>query len=174
MTSRRLQVEFKALKECSDIIMDSTIVDDDIMHWKIKMKGPEDTPFENGIFTLDIHFTTDHPFRPPIVKFLTRIYHPNINSRGDICIDILKSEWSPALSMSKVILSLCSLLDDPNENDPPQIPRQHFPGFVIVSIGNRFCFGPGCMTTHVYTICIVSKHNSTKRRGVRPSVKLYF
>ena len=89
MTSRRLKVEFKALQECSDVIVDSSIIDDDIMHWQVKMKGPEDTPFENGIFTLDIHFTTDHPFRPPVVKFLTKIYHPNINSNGSICLDIL-------------------------------------------------------------------------------------
>jgi ubiquitin-conjugating enzyme E2 D/E len=67
--------------------------------------GPPDSPYQGGVFFLTIHFPTDYPFKPPKVAFTTRIYHPNINSNGSICLDILRSQWSPALTISKVLLS---------------------------------------------------------------------
>uniref|UniRef100_A0A8C8DNP2 UBC core domain-containing protein n=1 Tax=Oryzias sinensis TaxID=183150 RepID=A0A8C8DNP2_9TELE len=87
--------------------------------------GSPDSPYQGGVFFLTIHFPTDYPFKPPKVAFTTRIYHPNINSNGSICLDILRSQWSPALTISKVLLSICSLLCDPNPDDPlvPEIAR---------------------------------------------------
>jgi ubiquitin-conjugating enzyme E2 D/E len=63
--------------------------------------GPGDSPYSGGVFFLAIHFPTDYPFKPPKVNFTTRIYHPNINTNGSICLDILRDQWSPALTISK-------------------------------------------------------------------------
>ncbi|XP_032434226.1 ubiquitin-conjugating enzyme E2 D4 isoform X1 [Xiphophorus hellerii] len=93
-------------------------VGDDLFHWQATIMGPSDSPYQSGVFFLTIHFPTDYPFKPPKVAFTTKIYHPNINSNGSICLDILRSQWSPALTVSKVLLSICSLLCDPNPDDP--------------------------------------------------------
>eukprot|EP01099_Mayorella_cantabrigiensis_P001273 TRINITY_DN1540_c1_g1_i1.p1 TRINITY_DN1540_c1_g1~~TRINITY_DN1540_c1_g1_i1.p1 ORF type:complete len:170 (-),score=36.86 TRINITY_DN1540_c1_g1_i1:210-653(-) len=93
-------------------------VGDDLFHWTASIMGPPDSPYTQGVFFLNIHFPTDYPFKPPKVSFVTKIYHPNINSNGSICLDILKDQWSPALTISKVLLSICSLLTDPNPDDP--------------------------------------------------------
>lgn len=86
--------------------------------WNATIIGPTKTPYEGGLFKLQIHFPATYPFKPPVVKFLTRIFHPNINEIGEICLDILKTQWSPALSITQVLLSISSLLSDPNPNDP--------------------------------------------------------
>ncbi|PLB51690.1 putative glutaryl-CoA dehydrogenase [Aspergillus steynii IBT 23096] len=91
---------------------------EDLFHWQATIMGPGDSPYSGGVFFLSIHFPTDYPFKPPKVNFTTRIYHPNINSNGSICLDILRDQWSPALTISKVLLSICSMLTDPNPDDP--------------------------------------------------------
>ena len=98
---------------------DSTCVaKDDLFNWKAIIIGPKDTPYEGGVFHLHISFSTEYPFKPPKVKFITPVYHPNINSVGSICLDILKDNWSPALNILKVLLSISSLLVDANPDDP--------------------------------------------------------
>lgn len=91
---------------------------DNLYEWFSTIFGPAGSVYESGIFYLDIHFSHDYPFKPPKVTFKTRIYHCNVNSQGAICLDILKDNWSPALTISKVLLSICSLMTDPNPNDP--------------------------------------------------------
>jgi len=97
----------------------------DMFKWQATIMGPQDSPYQGGVFFLTIQFPPDYPFKPPKVTFVTRIYHPNINSNGSICLDILRAQWSPALTISKVLLSICSLLTDPNPEDPlvPEIAR---------------------------------------------------
>ena len=92
--------------------------DDDIFHWGATIIGPSDSPYQGGLFFVAIHSPPDYPFKPPKVNFKTKVYHPNVNSQGSICLDILKEQWSPALTISKVLLSICSLLTDPNPDDP--------------------------------------------------------
>uniref|UniRef100_A0A8C6QYX8 E2 ubiquitin-conjugating enzyme n=1 Tax=Nannospalax galili TaxID=1026970 RepID=A0A8C6QYX8_NANGA len=101
-------------KELSDLAHDppAQCSADDMFHWQATIMGPNDSPYQGGVFFLTIRFPTDYPFKPPKVAFTTRIYHPNI------CLDILRSQWSPALTISKILLSICSLLCDPNPDDP--------------------------------------------------------
>eukprot|EP01026_Neomeris_dumetosa_P042313 TRINITY_DN3523_c0_g2_i3.p3 TRINITY_DN3523_c0_g2~~TRINITY_DN3523_c0_g2_i3.p3 ORF type:complete len:158 (-),score=11.16 TRINITY_DN3523_c0_g2_i3:324-797(-) len=91
---------------------------DDLYQWTAKIEGPKETPYEGGVFFLDIKFPASYPFKAPSLTFRTRVYHCNINKQGKICLDILKDQWSPALTISKVLLSVQQLLADPNPQDP--------------------------------------------------------
>ena len=86
--------------------------------WEATIMGPGDSPYAGGVFKLDISFPENYPFKPPKIAFKTKIFHPNINRYGSICLDILNVKWSPAMSISKVLLSIVSLLTDPNPDDP--------------------------------------------------------
>ena len=91
---------------------------DDLSRWQVKVQGPPESSFEGGNFTLLVTFPPDYPFKPPKVKFETRIFHPNINQSGDICLDTLASQWAPSFSMAQVMLSIIQLLSHPNPSDP--------------------------------------------------------
>jgi len=111
-------------KELADFLVDpppncsAGPLDVNLFHWQGTIMGPPDTSYFGGVFFLDITFPSDYPFKPPKIKFITKIYHPNINKDGGICLDILKTKWSPALTINKVLLSISSLLTDPNPDDP--------------------------------------------------------
>jgi len=92
--------------------------ENDLLRWYATIAGPADTPYEGGIFHLNLQFSEQYPFRPPKVHFLTKIYHPNISPDGDICLDILQDKWSAALSVRTILLSICSLINQPNPDDP--------------------------------------------------------
>lgn len=109
-----IHLEIEKSKESIKVVL----INDDLTHWNAIIKGPVDSPFENGNFNLDITFPNEYPFKPPVIKFFNKIYHPNISAAGAICLDILKDQWSPALSVFKVLLSISSLMADPNPNDP--------------------------------------------------------
>ncbi|EEQ82047.1 hypothetical protein NCER_101313 [Vairimorpha ceranae BRL01] len=91
--------------------------DNELDKWIACIMGPPGSAYEGGVFKLDITFPPDYPFKPPKIFFNTKIYHCNIYNR-EICLDILKNEWSPALTIDKVLLSLIALLQDPNPDDP--------------------------------------------------------
>ena len=119
MSLKRIQNELKDINKnppsnCSA----GPVNESNLFSWNATIMGPENTPYHTGVFYLTIDFPMDYPFRAPKIIFITKIYHCNINSSGGICLDILKDKWSPALSLSKVLISICSMLDDPNPNDP--------------------------------------------------------
>ncbi|KAH3879284.1 ubiquitin-conjugating enzyme E2 D4-like [Dreissena polymorpha] len=111
-------------KELKDIINDpppgcsAGPENDDLFHWSASLTGPDGSPYQGGVFFLKMIFPTDYPFKPPKVMFTTKIYHPNINTSGSICLDILRSQWSPALTVGKVLLSILALMSEPNPDDP--------------------------------------------------------
>merc|ERR1719223_289478 len=123
MAVKRITKELKDMQRdppsnCSAGPANSSNGQSDMFKWNANIYGPAGSPYEGGVFQLQIEFPPDYPFKPPKVKFVTKVYHCNINDKGGICLDILKDNWSPALTISKVLLSICSLLTDPNPDDP--------------------------------------------------------
>ncbi|EJU01444.1 hypothetical protein DACRYDRAFT_95070 [Dacryopinax primogenitus] len=124
MTVKRISREIADLRkeDTGDIKLAPS--DESMFVWEATLPGPEGSPYEGGEFKLGIQLPHDYPFSAPRVMFKTRIYHMNVSDPGgNICIDILKTNWSAALSLYKVVLSISSLLTDPNPGDPlvPQI-----------------------------------------------------
>ncbi|CAK9310751.1 unnamed protein product [Citrullus colocynthis] len=127
MASKRILKELKDLQRDPPTSCSAGPVAEDMFHWQATIMGPPDSPYAGGVFLVTIHFPPDYPFKPPKVAFRTKVFHPNVNSNGSICLDILKEQWSPALTISKVLLSICSLLTDPNPDDPlvPEIAHMY-------------------------------------------------
>ena len=115
---KRIQKELRDLEKDPPTNCSAGPVGSDLFKWTATIIGPEGSPYAGGLFFLSIHFPPDYPFKPPKISFTTRVFHPNINRNGAICLDILKDQWSPALTISRVLLSISSLLTDPNADDP--------------------------------------------------------
>ena len=123
---RRLAGELKDLQKSAYMKQFSIRVNEDCMtHWSAIINGPHDTPYYGGRFVVDLIFSGNYPFSPPKVTFRTPIYHPNIATNGAVCLDILKpssGSWSPLMTVSMLLISIQSLLSDPNPDDPLNIP----------------------------------------------------
>jgi len=87
-------------------------------HFMMIVTGPHGTPYEGGTYKLELFLPEGYPMEPPKVRFLTKIYHPNIDKLGRICLDVLKDKWSPALQIRTVLLSIQALLSSPEPDDP--------------------------------------------------------
>ncbi|KAA0149158.1 hypothetical protein FNF29_02215 [Cafeteria roenbergensis] len=101
---------------------------DDMRTLDCTIKGPEDTPYEAGVFKLLCEIPDDYPFVPPKLKFMTKVWHPNISSQtGAICLDILKDAWTPAMTLISLLLSVRALLAAAEPTDPQdaQVARQY-------------------------------------------------
>jgi len=117
-TKRRLLRDFKKMKEDPPKGCTGIPHPDNIQDWDAYIIGPEDSPFEGGTFRLTLSFDDTYPNKPPKVKFVTKMFHPNIYADGGICLDILQNQWSPIYDVSAILTSIQSLLCDPNPNSP--------------------------------------------------------
>ena len=118
--AKRLRKELQVLNKSqpdSDIVLLSH--PENLLFWKSWIKGPVDTPYETGVFELDIRCSSEYPLAPPSIKFITKVFHPNVHFRtGDICLDILKKEWSPAWGLQAACRAVLALLSDPDAESP--------------------------------------------------------
>ena len=117
MAQRRIMKDIDLLsKEPIDGVTAGPI-GEDLFHWHAKINGPAGTPYEGGVFVVDIKFPFDYPLKPPKCEFETQVYHPNVSPRGEICLDILKMKWTPIENMRNVLVSLFYLLSTPDPDD---------------------------------------------------------
>jgi ubiquitin-conjugating enzyme (huntingtin interacting protein 2) len=119
--TRRIAKEIADIKndKLSGIVVETAGNGEDITHLTGQFRGPPDTPYEGGTYFVDIWIPNEYPFRPPNMKFITKIWHPNVSSQtGAICLDTLSSSWSPVLTIKNALISLQSLLSTPEPKDP--------------------------------------------------------
>lgn len=109
--------------------------DDNLLTWRVCFQGPVDTPYEGGLFTVLVYFPDDFPSNPPEIKFEQRMWHPNIYPDGRVCISILhppgtdifneqekaEERWRPILGVESIIMSVISLLGEPNVESPANV-----------------------------------------------------
>ena len=110
--------DFKTLQADPPVGVSGAPVDNNLMIWNAVIFGHDDTLFEDGTFRLTIEFAEDYPNKPPTVRFVSDMFHPNIYADGSICLDILKNRWSSSYDVSAILTSIQSLLNDPNPNSP--------------------------------------------------------
>jgi len=125
LSYKRITNEYNELKDyinnypsIDHRIIDINIINDNILDLEICFIGPIETPYEDIINTISIKLNDNYPNKPPVIKFLTKIFHPNISIDGLICLDILKDNWKPIYTLRTIIISLISLLSDPNPDSP--------------------------------------------------------
>uniref|UniRef100_T1IND6 Ubiquitin-conjugating enzyme E2 T n=1 Tax=Strigamia maritima TaxID=126957 RepID=T1IND6_STRMM len=128
----RIQNEIKMLQNDPPPGISCWLKDDEYSQLEANVLGPMQTPYENGVFKLEIKIPNKYPFAPPIIQFITPIYHPNIDHTGRICLDLLKMPpqggWKPSLNLMSILKSIQLLMSLPNPHDPLRAD--------VVSIGN--------------------------------------
>ncbi|KAG7431693.1 hypothetical protein ACKLNR_010579 [Fusarium oxysporum f. sp. zingiberi] len=118
---RRLMRDFKRMQTDPPAGVSASPVPDNVMTWNAVIIGPADTPFEDGTFRLVMQFEEQYPNKPPQVKFISQMFHPNVYATGELCLDILQNRWSPTYDVAAVLTSIQSLLNDPNTGSPANV-----------------------------------------------------
>ncbi|XP_074572717.1 protein PEROXIN-4-like [Curcuma longa] len=117
----RLFKEYKEVQREKGVDPDIQLICDDsnIFKWTALIKGPSETPYEGGVFQLAFAIPEQYPLLPPQVRFLTKIFHPNVHFKtGEICLDILKNAWSPAWTLQSVCRAIIALMSHPEPDSP--------------------------------------------------------
>ncbi|KAH9784616.1 UBC core domain-containing protein [Citrus sinensis] len=107
---KRLMRDFKRLQQDPPAGISGAPQDNNIMLWNAVIFGPDDTPWDGGTFKLTLQFTEDYPNKPPTVRFVSRMFHPNIYADGSICLDILQNQWSPIYDVAAILTSIQDIL----------------------------------------------------------------
>ena len=116
---KRIKKELNDIKSGKIKNIDAGPIDEkDLFNWRATIIGPDESPYKGGIFHIKIRFPTDYPFRPPEFKFITKIYHYNINQNGNLFFDYLNRNWSPSFTIGTMLNYICSLLSKPNFDIP--------------------------------------------------------
>ncbi|CAG2182940.1 unnamed protein product, partial [Oppiella nova] len=114
----RLAKELEDMARNPPIELSVGPVADDLFHWEGVLHGPLDSPYEGGLFRFRVDFPNDYPNKAPKIRFISPVFHPNISRNGDICVDFLQKQWSSAYTLTQAMLSISSLLTDPNTSSP--------------------------------------------------------
>ncbi|RKP13819.1 ubiquitin-conjugating enzyme/RWD-like protein [Piptocephalis cylindrospora] len=115
---RRITKEIERLNNDPVPGISANAHEDNLRYFDVLIHGPGQSPYEGGVFRLELFLPEDYPMAPPKVRFLTKLYHPNVDRLGRICLDVLKDKWSPALQIRTILLSIQALLSAPNPDDP--------------------------------------------------------
>jgi len=121
--AKRLRKELQSLQRNpdadDDVYLRPTNPSSSILHWTALLRGPAETPYEGGTFRISISCSADYPLAPPTITFITKVFHPNIHfTSGEVCLDILKKEWSPAWGLNSACRAVLALLSDPDADSP--------------------------------------------------------
>ena len=118
MNVRRIQKDLKEIMNDPPVNCTAKIINDNINQWEGQIIGPPETPYKDGIFKLSISFPENYPFKAPNIRFITKVYHCNVGEDGAICLDLLNTRWTPAITVGKLLVGICSFLNDPNPDSP--------------------------------------------------------
>lgn len=119
--AKRLRKELQNLERAKDEDPDIYLIPDgeNILRWTALLRGPTDTPYEGGVYQLSVLCGNDYPLAPPTITFVTKVFHPNVHFQtGEVCLDILKKEWSPAWGVQAACRAVLALLSDPDADSP--------------------------------------------------------
>jgi len=132
---RALALEYKSLQdEPVEGFRVNLVSEDDMFVWEVALFGPPDTLYQGGYFKANLKFPADYPYNPPSVRFLSKVWHPNVYENGDLCISILHppvddpqsgelacERWNPTQNVRTILLSVVSLLNEPNTFSPANV-----------------------------------------------------
>lgn len=116
--SKRLQKELMSLMMSGNKGISAFPDGDNLFRWIATIQGAEATVYDGLKYRLTLEFPSGYPYVPPTVKFSTPCYHPNVDQHGNICLDILKEKWSALYDVRTILLSIQSLLGEPNNESP--------------------------------------------------------